>query len=109
MTSGPPPPGEGGSKAFPHLALKVDLLTQVNELLSPLHGLHAGVAFLHQLGMGWEVIWGWDGKGDPQEASALAPELTSLSALKALVAMSSSWEPGAVRFKMFWWERERCS
>lgn len=29
-------------------------------------------------------------------------ERTSLSALKALVAMSSSSEPCAVRFRMFW-------
>lgn len=34
-------------------------------------------------------------------STALTPELTSFSALKALVAMSSSWEPGVVRFKMF--------
>ena len=33
-----------------HLALKVDLLAQVDELLCPLHGLHTGIAFLHQLG-----------------------------------------------------------
>lgn len=55
--------------------------------------------------------WGWGGEsfGLPpgeEEPTALAPKLTSLSALKALVAMSSSWEPGAVRFKMFWWERD---
>lgn len=36
-----------------HLALKVDLLAQVDELLCPLHGLHTGVAFLHQLGRPW--------------------------------------------------------
>lgn len=94
---------------FPYLALKVDLLAQMNEFLCPLHGLHAGVAFLHQLGVQWEIIWApTRGMGGPQEPTALAPELTSLSALKALVAMSSSWEPGAVRFKMFWWERKRC-
>lgn len=40
-------------------------------------------------------------------STALTPELTSFNALKALVAMSSSWEPGVVRFKMFWWERRR--
>ena len=33
-----------------HLALKVDLLAQVDELLCPLHGLHTGIALLHQLG-----------------------------------------------------------
>lgn len=47
------------------------------------------------------------GRGGPQKFTALTPELTSFSALKALVAMSSSWEPGAVRFKMFWWERKK--
>lgn len=54
-------PREGGDRAAPsrapilsaevtHLALKVDLLAQVDELLCPLHGLHTGIALLHQLG-----------------------------------------------------------
>lgn len=42
--------------AFSYLALEVDLLTQVNELLGPLHGLHACVAFLHQLRERWGLI-----------------------------------------------------
>lgn len=36
-----------------HLALKVDLLAQVDELLCPLHGLHTGIALLYQLGRPW--------------------------------------------------------
>lgn len=36
-----------------HLALKVDLLAQVDEFLCPLHGLHASIALLHQLGEPW--------------------------------------------------------
>lgn len=55
----------GGNKSCPfadpippaagmHLALKVDLLAQVDKLLCPLHGLHAGIALLHQLGRPWE-------------------------------------------------------
>lgn len=94
--------------AFSYLALKVDLLAQVNELLRPLHGLYAGIAFLYQLGVGrggHYLCPRW-GRGGPQMSTALTPELTSFSALKALVAMSSSWEPGVVRFKMFWWEKD---
>lgn len=40
--------------------------------------------------------------GPPEPDSPYPTELTSLSALKALVAMSSSSEPCAVRFRMFW-------
>lgn len=58
MTTYPLPPRDRRI-AFSYLALKVDLLAQVNKLLRPLHGLHAGVTFLHQLGVGWGrgIIW----------------------------------------------------
>lgn len=111
-----------------HLALKVDLLAQVDELLCPLHGLHTGVALLHELGRprvghleppnpgsrnpASDSHLGTEGQasfgdtlgfqGGPQEPGGpCSTELTSLSALKALVAMSSSSEPCAVRFRMF--------
>lgn len=42
-------------------------------------------------------------QGGPREPDSPCPaKLTSLSALKALVAMASSSEPCAVRFRMFW-------
>ena len=136
----PVPRGEGNKTcpfvdpippaADTNLALKVDLLAQVDELLCPLHGLHTGIALLHQLGRPWvghlqpphpppnpgsqspasDPLLGTrssDGGGLIQRYAGVwgrpsGAELTSLSALKALVATSSSSEPCAVLFRMFW-------
>lgn len=138
-------PRAGGNKSCPtvytsppamgmHLALKMDLLAQMDELLCPLHGLHTGIALLHQLGRPWWVTNSppvlaqpqaptWEpaaliagalfkdtlgflgGSGEPD--GHCPAKLTSLRALKALVAMSSCSEPCAVRLRMFW-RGDRC-
>ena len=105
----------------------------MDELLCPLHGLHTGIALLHQLRRQWgspaappalispaqpqaptwrpravkteaplETHRGSGGGGALGARHLLPAELTSLRALKAFVAMSSSSEPCAVRFRMFW-------
>lgn len=80
-----------------HFAFKVDLLVEVDELLHPLHGLHAGVTLSDDLSSTTWLL---------MQANALQLLIliligTFFSSLKALVAVSSSRDPGAVRFKMF--------
>lgn len=67
---------------------------------SPASGSHLGTRDSE----GWGSFRGTQGfRGGPWKPDIPRPaELTSLSALKALVAMSSSSEPCAVRFRMFW-------
>lgn len=77
----PPPVGM-------HLALEVDLFAQVDELLRPLHGLHTGIALLHQLGR--------PGLGHLQPPT-LAPRAQSQTlawgseALKAAALLETCW------------------
>lgn len=75
----------------------MNLLVEVDELLHPLHGLHAGVALSDDLSSTtWLFL---------QTTVLLLSQKrigTFFSSLKALVAVSSSRDPGAVRFKMFW-------
>lgn len=39
----------GTFKRFPHLALKVDFLVEMDEFLHPFHRLHTGVTFFDDL------------------------------------------------------------